>query len=324
MKFGFLLVFVFGNPGTESALAEALLDRDNGPFTGLYGFPDSREGGNLAGAGDDVWEFHVAASSHSTRDDTDGESVLFDGETRRVGFRYRRGVSDRLELGIDIPWVAHESGGLDGFIDRWHSIFGLPDGIRPERPGDQLLFHYEDDSEQFRFTRNVNGPGDVRLLGGWRLGQSARSSTALRFGVKLPTGDGDSLLGSGSIDASLGIAGDGRRGMGFGRMSGFYRASVTWLGAPDFDSVPVRRIVGQVSTGLGYDLTARSTLGVQLLVRSPVYDSAVSPLDDVAASLTAGVRFRLSQEYALTLAVGEDIHPGSMPDVTFVLSLRRR
>jgi hypothetical protein len=324
MKFGSLLLFVLGFLGTEAALSEALIDRDNGPLTGLYGFPDSREGSGLARVGDDVWEFYITASSHSARDANDGEAVLFDGETRRAGFRYRRGVSERLELGIDVPWVSHESGGLDGFIERWHGIFGLPDGIRRERPRDQLLFSYEDDSGQFRFTRNVHGPGDVRLLGGWRLGQSGRRSSALRFGVKFPTGDSDSLLGSGGIDLSLGIAGDGRRIMGFGRLSGFYRASATWLGTPDFDSPPVRRVVGQVSAGLGYDLTARSTLGLQLLVRSPVYDSAVSPLGDVAASLTTGVRFRLSEEYALTLAVGEDIHPGTMPDVTFVLSLRRR
>jgi hypothetical protein len=324
MKFGSLLLFVFGCLGTKIALSEALIDRDNGPLTGLYGFPDSLEDSSLSGVGDDVWEFYATASSHSTRDAGDGESVLFDGETRRLGFRYRRGVSERLELGIDVPWVSHESGGLDGFIDRWHSIFGLPDGIRRERPKDQLLFSYEDDSGQFRFTRNVHGPGDVRLLGGWRLAQSGRSSSALRFGVKFPTGDSDSLLGSGGIDLSLGIAGDGRRLTGMARLSGFYRASATWLGAPDFDSPPVRRVVGQVSAGLGYDLTARSTLGVQLLLRSPVYDSAIAPLDDVAALLTAGIGFRLSREYVLTLAVGEDIHPGSMPDVTLVLSLQRR
>jgi hypothetical protein len=324
MKFGTLLLIVFGCLGTKTALAEALIDRDNGPLTGLYGFPDSREGSSLAGVGDDVWEFYVTASSHSTRDANDGESVLFDGETRRVGLRYRRGVSERLELGMDVPWVSHESGGLDGFIERWHNIFGLPDGIRRERPRDELLFSYEDDNGGFRFARNADGPGDARLLGGWRLRQSGRSSSALRFSVKFPTGDSDSLLGSGGIDLSVGIAGDGRRIMGVGRLSGFYRASATWLGTPHFDSPPVRRVVGQVSAGLGYDLTTRSTLGLQFLVRSPVYDSAVSPLGDVAASLTAGVRFRLSHEYALTLAVGEDIHPGSMPDVTFVLSLRRR
>lgn len=324
MKSGSALLFVCGCLSMKVATGDALIDRDNGPLTGLFGFPDSREGSRLALRGEDAWEFHVSASSHSTRDAEDGESILFDGETRRLGLSYRRGVSGRLELGIEVPWVAHESGGLDGFIDRWHDLFGLPEGVREERPRDELLFHYASHEREFRFSRNAQGVGDVRLLGGWRLRHAERSSSALRFSVKLPTGDSDTLLGSGGTDVSLGFAGDGRQLIGVERLSGFYRTSATWLGTPDFDSRPLRPFVAQVSAGLGYALTARSTLAAQVLVRSPVYDSAVSPLGDTAAALTVGVRFRLPNEYSLTLAVGEDLHAGSMPDVTFAVSLQKR
>jgi hypothetical protein len=324
MKIGSTLLFGCCCLATEVALTDALIDRDNGPLTGLFGFPDSREGSTLADAGDGIWGFYVAASSHSTRDADGGESILFDGETRRLALNYRRGLSERLELGVEIPWVSHESGSLDGFIERWHSVFGLPDGIRHERPKDQLLFSYEDNGRQFSMSSNSRGAGDVRLIGGWRLTQSRQSSSALRFSVKLPTGDSDRLLGSGSTDVSLGIAGDGRQVMGIEKLSGFYRTSAIWLGTPDFDTRRTRRIVGQVSAGIGYDLTMRTTLALQLLLRSPVYDSEISPLGDVAASLTMGVRFRLPREYTLSFAVGEDIHPGSMPDVTLALSLQKR
>jgi hypothetical protein len=324
MKTGSTLVVLCACFCSEAARTDALIDRDNGPLTGLFGFPDSREGGRLTDAGADIWEFYVATSSHAAQDTAGQESVLFDGETRRLGLSYRRALSERLELGVEIPWVSHESGSLDGFIDRWHSAFGLPDGIRDERPKDQLLFSYEDSSRQFSMTSNAQGMGDVRLLAGVRLTQSVQSSSALRFSVKLPTGDSDRLLGSGRTDASLGIAGDGGLLMGIERLSGFYRASATWLGSPDIGTLSTRRIVGQFSAGVGYDLTARTAIALQLLLRSPVYDSEISPLGDVAASLTTGVHFRLSREYALSFAVGEDIHPGSMPDVTFVLSLQKR
>jgi hypothetical protein len=324
MKIGSTLLLVCCCLATEVALTDALIDRDNGPLTGLFGFPDSREGSRLAHPGDDIWGFSVTASSHSTRDADGEESILFDGETRRLGLSYRRGVSERFELGVEIPWVSHESGSLDGFIDRWHSVFGLPDGIRHERPKDQLRFSYEDNGRLFSMTSNTSGPGDVRVTGGWRLTQSPQSSSALRFTVKFPTGDSDRLLGSGSTDASLGIAGDSRQLMGIEKLSGFYRANATWLGTPDFDTRRTRRVVGQISAGAGYDLTMRTTLALQLLLRSPVYDSEISPLGDVAASLTMGVRFRLPREYALSFAVGEDVHPGSMPDVTLGISLQKR
>src|SRR5690606_14842947 len=131
-------------------------------------------------------------------------------------------------------------------------------------------------------------------------------------------------LGSGSADVSLGLAGDRSRLMGTERLAGFYRVHATWLGA---HKISVRRnhvVVGQVSGGMSYALTPRSSLTLQALLRSPVYDSDVSPLRDFAASVTMGVRFRLPHDYSLALAVGEDIHPHSMPDVTFSMQLQRR
>jgi hypothetical protein len=309
---------------TAAATADALPDRDNGPLSGLFGFPQSREGSRLKPAGNDAWEMYVSVSSHSMREMNDGESLLLDGETRRLGLTYRRGISEKLELGLELPWVFHESGSLDSFIDGWHSAFGLPRGIRDERPQDQLLFRYRDADRQFSLNRNTHGLGDVRLLGGWQLGHTRNSSSALRFGVKFPTGDSKRLLGSGSMDLSLGIAGDGRHLIGVESLGGFYRVSVIWLGAPELLAHRDRRVVAQLSAGVGYELNRRTTLALQTLVRSAIYDSAISPLGDVAASLTIGVRLRLPQDYALSLAVGEDVRSGTMPDVTFAISLQKR
>ena len=309
---------------TRAASADALIDRDNGPLSGLFGFPDSREGSQLAAEGDSRWELSASVSSHSTRDSGGGESLLFDGETARFGVTWRRGITERLELGVELPWVLHESGNLDSFIDRWHDIFSLPDGIRDERPHDRLLFRYGDGTRLLTLQRNVGGPGDVRLLGGWQLTGGTSGSSALRLSVKLPTGDSDSLLGSGSTDISLGFASDRSRLLGLERFSGFYRINATWLGAHDIGIRRNSSLVGQASGGIRYALTPRTSLALQAMVRSPVYDSDVSPLGDFAASVTMGVRFRLPHGYSLAFSVGEDIHPHSMPDVTFGMQLQAR
>ncbi|MEX2125457.1 MAG: DUF3187 family protein [Woeseia sp.] len=314
---GFLLV--------DLASADALMDRDNGPLTGLFGFPDSSEGGRLEAAGEQSWGVNLVTSSHSSMDTNGGESILLDGETNRIGITYRRGIGERLELGIEIPYVLHESGNLDSFIDQWHGMFGLPDGIRDERAKDQLLFSYEDSSRQLIMNRNASGVGDVRLLAGWQLATRASGITALRFGIKLPTGDSERLLGSGGTDVSIGIAAD-HAGLwgglwGVRKLDGFYRANATFLGRPDILAHRSNKVVGQVSAGLGYRVSARTSIALQALLRSPVYDSGVASLGDVAAALTMGIRFRLSENYRLSLAVVEDVHVESLPDVTFVLSL---
>ena len=307
-----------------STSADALVDRDNGPLSGLFGFPDSREGSRLEAEADSRWELAVSTSSHSTRDSDGPESLLFDGETNRVSVTWRRGVTERLELGIEVPWMLHESGNLDSFIDRWHDFFGLPEGIRDDRPKDRLLFRYADGTQLLTMRRNVSGLGDVRLLGGWQLTDRDGGSSALRFSVKLPTGDSESLLGSGSADVSLGLAADRKTLMGAERLGGYYHISATWLGAHDIGMRRNNAFVGQVSGGMSYALTPRMSLALQAMLRSPVYDSDVSPLGDIAASLTMGVRLRLPRNYGLALAVAEDVHPHSTPDVTFSMQLQAR
>lgn len=306
---------------THAASADALIDRDNGPLSGLFGLPDSREGSRLTAEGDSRWEVSASVSSHSTRDAAGSEALLFDGETTRLGVSWRRGIIERLELGLEVPWILHESGSLDAFIDRWHTVFGLPDGIRDERPKDRLLFRYGDGARVLTMQRNVGGLGDVRLLAGWQLTRGTDSSSALRFSVKLPTGDSASLLGSGSADIAFGLAGDKARLLGAERLAGFYRINATWLGAHALGIRGNNHWAAQASGGISYALTPRTSFLLQALLRSPLYDSDVSPLGDLAGSMTMGVRFTLPRGYSLALSVGEDIHPHSMPDVTFSLQL---
>ena len=305
------------------ARADALVDRDNGPLTGLFGFPDSTEGSRLDDSGKSSWGINLVTSSHSSMDVHGGESILLDGETSRFALSFRRGVGERLELGIEIPYLFHETGNLDSLIDSWHDFFGLPDGIRDERANDQLLFSYADGNDQFLMSRNASGLGDVRLIAGWEIAARESTSTALRFGIKLPTGDSDHLLGSGSLDVSIGIAGDAAGLLGLANLDGFYRVNAIYLGRPDILSSRTNSVVGQVSAGLSYAVGRRTTIGLQTLVRSPVYDSRVKSLGDVAASLTAGVSVRLSPTYRVSLAVVEDMHVESLPDVTFALSLEK-
>lgn len=318
-----ILLFVACSAFGGTTAADALHDRDNGPLTGIFGLPDSRDGGRLARPGEQEWEISLATSSHSVRDEHNEESVLLDGETSRFVLRFRRGVGGRLELGFEVPWLMHESGNLDSFIDGWHGIFGLPDGIRDERPRDRLEFRYFDTGRLLQLDSNSRGLGDVRLTAGWQLSASDDAATALRFGLKLPTGDSERLLGSGGTDVSIGIAGQKKGLGGLGKIDGFWSAHAVWLGPHDLDIRRSNEVVGQFSAGIGYALNGRTSVLVQTMVRTPVYDSGVSPAGDVAAALTMGFHIRLSAHYSLALAVGEDIHPESMPDVTFRVSLRR-
>lgn len=309
----------------RTPLADPLPDRDNGPLAGLFGFPDSREGGRTLEADRRTVALTLMTSSHAVRDAGGDASLLFDGETSRLALTWRQGVSERLELGMDVPYVLHESGGLDGFIDDWHGFFGLPEGIRDELPRDRLVFRYRPpDGETLRLDRNVRGLGDLRLTAGVRLQRRATTHTALRLAIKLPTGDSAQLLGSGSADVSVGLAHDRLAVAGASSLSSFWRLSATYTGSPDLPLPRTKRIVGQLAAGIGWQPHSSMQLVVQTRVRSRIYDSPLSPPGDVAASLTVGANLRLSRHYDLSIAVAEDVHVRSLPDVTFAIGLTWR
>jgi hypothetical protein len=170
--------------------ADVLHDRVNSPFTGVFGFADSTEGGRLLPIGAHASSISYSVASHSVDQSGAAESLYLDGETSRLDLRYRHGIGERLELGVELPLVQHEGGRFDSVIDSWHQLFSLPDGKRFDRDRNVLAFDYIDAAGD---TVNVNessrGIGDVRVFGGWTLLESADHAMALRFGVKFPTGN---------------------------------------------------------------------------------------------------------------------------------------
>jgi len=307
----------------ESA-AQALPDHDNGALTGIFGFPESTEGGHIAVRGQHRWESSFIIASHNADESRNGEDLRFDGETTRLALTYRYGLSDKLELGLEVPYLWHRAGNLDSAIDKWHDILPFAGGgARATREQDQLEFFYADSQATLvDVTDNAGGISDIRLLAGWRLSESQGRSTALRLGIKLPTGDSKELSGSGGTDVSFGIASDVNGFLRHTKLSSFYRANVTYLGEPDRLANRTRKFVGQFSAGLGYLAHRNVNLKLQGRVRSAVYDSQTNNLGTMSVSMTFGADVRVSDRYRIILSVGEDLKPKTAPDVSFQIALR--
>src|SRR3989442_90071 len=57
-------------------------------------------------------------------------SYILDGETLRTVLNARVGLAPRIEVGIEMPFLVHSGGFLDGMIDSFHNRFRLPEGGR--------------------------------------------------------------------------------------------------------------------------------------------------------------------------------------------------
>ena len=289
----------------------------------MFTLPISTEGARLLPAGEFSVYGNVVVSSHSFFETFADEALTLDGETTRLEIDFRYALSPRLELGIRVPYVWHEPGALDSLIESWHDTFGLPQSRRDSREKDLLEFSYSDASGQvFDYRSRSDGPGDIRLVAGYRISSSANHVTALRLGIKLPTGDADEFHGSGGTDVSLGIAGDWNSLFGQTKLNGYYRAHVVAIGEPDRLADRYEDLVWQLSTGFGYRVTPAFELRAQVTARTANYDSRIEILGQNSFWLMFGANIDIGKRFRLSLGVAEDIKVRSAPDVTFQVGLR--
>jgi len=248
------------------------------------------------------------------------ESLIVDAETRELRLSLARGFEHGLALRLHLPLRETTAGSLDGFIDDWHSTFGLPEGARPTLTEDSLrLFYRRDGRVAFASTASARGIGDIAIDVGKQLGASERGAFAGWLSLKLPTGDANEFAGSGSVDVAASMSGQqrfGERWEVFGQLSG------TWLGNGDRLSTLQRDLVWAATAGISVDVFGALQLTVQLDAHTGVFDSDTDFLGD-AVLLSLGGTYAFESDWQLSAAVTEDIDVETSPDVVFVLALRK-
>lgn len=256
-----------------------------------------------------------------------GEGSVIIGETYRSVLAMRYGLLKKLEIGIDLPFIAQSRGNFNDFIREWHKTFGLSGGGRDKATDDQLLYSYTDDGkEPFAITDPTSGLGDVLLSAAlplWEGSGQQHRRLALRAALKLPTGDASDLLGSGSTDLSLRLCGEDPQTFANARISWFGSLGALFLTKGDVISDRQRQTVGFGTVGFGWQPLSWLALKLQLDGHTAFYSSALTELGDPSAQLIMGGTLGLPADFKLDLAVSEDIVVNTAPDVVFHFDLLR-
>ena len=291
--------------------------RNYSPFTAIIGVPGrwpngARNGSELA------WNI----ASHSERESLENESLFLDGETHILTARVQRQLGERLQLGLEIPWVSHSGGFLDDAIDTWHDLTGLTEGIRPEVPSNEVSYVYgRGEDELFRLDDSASGIGDMRLglaadlgspLGDW--------PWQLVLNVDLPTGDADKLTGNGNTDLAAGLRVMSPVSID-GALSWALDLGVAWPGDVDIDGPDPSGQIFYYDAALAWRVWQPVDLLVQIAGHTAPYQSRLEMLGGPSAQIAAGILWHLSDHYGLRLGFTEDIHPETAPDFGLELTL---
>lgn len=299
--------------------------RNQNPFLQIYGLP-SFQGAELVGRGDWVFRAGLDVANHADAGETVDESIVIDGESYFLEVSARYGIGERTELAIEIPVVSHRGGALDGLIYDWHDLLGISNTKR-ERPDNALEMGYRNTPAglDFGLPESSTGLGDIRLGGAYMLarrGTPTGLDLSVRATVKLPTGDAETLAGSGATDVALAVHASAAGWFGIENLRLAGMAGAIWLGDSDLffsiqeDIVPFAG--GSASIGLG----PRWEFLGGVYAQGYFYDSALDELSGKSIQLGIGANYRLrSGKYIISLGFIEDVVGDTTPDFAFSVSI---
>lgn len=171
--------------------------------------PDPLREGETRVRLDGDWGSDFGSSRVRTGDVTDLR-FLVDGEHRSLSLDVRHGFGPSLTLGARLPVHWRGPGVLDGLIDAWHDLIGLPDNDRRAFPAGQLRVDGRD--ERYRPVLWTGEPGaglgNLELSGQWAVLVPRDGGWALSTigRVALPTGTGSFATGGVDVGAQVAAA----------------------------------------------------------------------------------------------------------------------
>jgi hypothetical protein len=306
-----MLVFASGQAANTAA---GLATRDLNPVLQQFYLP-----AYTPYRSDDGWRIdHSFYVTNTSQKETSGnENLIIDVEN----YRYQLGLRFRKHnwLGqVDVPFIANSGGELDGTIESWHDIFGLPNGDRDDLPSNQIDVEYTRDGVvEYSQDKSSKGLADISLALGYQLS----AETRLFVGIELPTGSESDYSGNEAVDYATWVSYEnlidteltlyGLLGISFpgddGNLQGLLVDEI-W--------------VAQLGTQYFFNDGIAGT--VQLDWHSRIIDDSDLTAFGDSLQIQLGLGFlKLIDKHRLDLFFSEDIKVESAPDISFGIRLAR-
>lgn len=314
-----LLVIAMGHAALP-AHADALLTRNQSPLLASFGFPGALPA-RLPAAG----ETRVAATLNwanaAAVETTDRYDYTLDAELRELRFRVEYALGPRVAAFMELPWREVSGGSLDGVVEDWHDLFGLPDGSRGKLPRNQLLVEYGQDGDLLlHLDRETSGIADIPVALGYQVATSDGNSLAGWLTVKLPAGEANGFTGSGATDVAVSLSGESRLA---DRWQLFGQVDAVWLGRGEVLPAWQEQFAWSALAGLTWNAWRALDLTVQLHANSRVFDVVATDFAGDAVVLGFGGSYRTRGGWRFDLGVSEDLDVKASPDAVFNFAVRR-
>lgn len=260
------------------------------------------------------------------RHDAGGSVLLYDMEIYRTSLHMTCGILKNLDVHLEIPALALQGGELDGIVQDYHELFGLPNGGREDYDNGLYAYSYKiNDETVFDFPSHGLELADANADLKWQLMYEGegRPAVAARVGIKIPTGRYDRGTGSGEFDFSFGMAAS----KSWGALHLFSGLDYTVIKVPASLRVVIDEDITHLFLGAEYELMDDAlSLVVQLDGQNtPYVETGQIVLDNDVLEIVVGAKWVNARNDRLwQLSLREDLIHHSTVDFTLTFNLGAR
>ncbi|MEJ2609510.1 MAG: DUF3187 family protein [Candidatus Thiodiazotropha sp.] len=297
--------------------------RNMNPYILLHGLPVATSARTLK-QGESSFGLYLSVANSAIDNQADGEWVILDGETYQATLDWKEGIGSGWQLGIEVPYISHRSGGLDNLIESWHDLFGFSNSERDDLQQNKIRYWYRDgDAIEVNIDKNMSGFGDLQF----QLSRAVplddkQLQASLHVSLKLPTGDEETLLGSGAPDLAFWLSGSDRQLLEGWPVGGYAQMGILVMGMGKVFSEQQRRFA--LFGTLGTSWLAKDWLQIkfQLDSHTPLYNSRLDQLGSAILFTLGGSILMDGGHSQVDLSIGENLTIDSVPDFTLNLGYR--
>lgn len=215
-------------------------------------------------------------------------TVNLDMETWRHAVSIGWGVTDAIDVKVEIPFVTGSGGFLDSFVQWYHGFVGVPNGGR-EFVANGLFTYSVSQGGTTLASHSSRGLAfsDMTLRGKIEISQYLKLPLKLAVApyVKLPTGSTASGFSSGHLDAGLSVIAQ----LDFFRFHLFEQAGFVYVGGHDTLAGIMRPVFFTFGQGFEFQWADGFSTIVQLTGNTPLFKNTDAPeLSEIILDLNVG------------------------------------
>jgi Protein of unknown function (DUF3187) len=231
-----------------------------------------------------------------------------DLEMVRAVVDLRYGLLQRLEVGVELPFLYTYGGILDEFIEDFERLLGVLCCERAQQNAREVSYRvFRGNRQILQGDANAAGIGDMAVKLKFRLWPEGtwQPALSLRTAVKFPTGAKAQAFGSGEVDGGIGLL----LQKTFGRWTVYINSDITFPG-DGFASVAVQPFVSGL-VALEYRLSQPLSLVAQFRGDSRPFYATIPVLDHHLYTVLLGFNWAIAPALVLQGGITEDVFDSS-------------